>query len=108
MPPFGVPPGVGAMGGMVLPGAPVLSGEAMEKLLQFRFLDELLSQFAFPPEIGLGGIRCPKCRNFIRLQCPQCKRPVSQNWRFCPYDGTKLPPAPEKCPKCGAPLPKAK
>jgi hypothetical protein len=108
MPPFGVPPGVGAMGGAVLPGVPILSGEAMEKLLQFRFLDELLSRFAFPPEIGLGGIRCPKCRNFIRLQCPQCKRLVSPNWRFCPYDGTKLPPAPEKCPKCGAPLPKPK
>jgi hypothetical protein len=108
MPPFGVPPGVGAMGGAVLPGVPILSGEAMEKLLQFRFLDELLSRLVFPPEIGLGGIRCPKCRNFIRLQCPQCKRSVSPDWRFCPYDGTKLPPAPEKCPKCGAPLPKPK
>jgi len=106
MPPFGVPPGVGVMGGAVLPGPPMLSGEAMEKLLQFRFLDELLSRLAFPPEIGLGSIRCPKCRNFIRLQCPQCKRSVSPNWRFCPYDGTKLPPSPEKCPECGAPLPK--
>ncbi len=105
MPPFA---GIGAIGGMMLPGAPVLSGEAMEKLLQFRFLDELLSRLVFPPEIGLGGIRCPKCRNFIRLQCPQCKRLVLPNWRFCPYDGTKLPPAPEKCPKCGAPLPKPK
>ncbi|MFA0758590.1 MAG: hypothetical protein KEFWMYNX_002455 [Candidatus Fervidibacter sp.] len=108
-----VPPRVGAMGGVVLPGVPVLSKEAMEKLLEFRFWDEflareLLSRFAFPPEIGLGGIRCPKCRHFIRLQCPQCKRSVSPNWQFCPYDGTKLPPAPEKCPKCGAPLPKPK
>jgi hypothetical protein len=106
MPPFGVPPWVGVMGGAVLPGPPMLSGEAMEKLLQFRFLDELLSRLAFPTEIGLGSIRCPKCHHLIRLQCPQCKRSVSPNWRFCPYDGTKLPPSPEKCPECGAPLPK--
>jgi hypothetical protein len=105
MPPFGVPPGVGAMGGVGLPGVTVLSGEAIEKLLAFRFLDELL-KLGSPPEVRVGEIRCPKCRNFIRLQCPKCKRPVSQNWRFCPYDGTKLPPAPEKCPKCGAPLSK--
>jgi len=98
MPPFA---GIGAMGGVMLPGAPVLSGEAMEKLLEKLLV-------VFPSEVRVGEIRCPKCRNFIRLQCPQCKRPVSQNWRFCPYDGTKLPPAPEKCPKCGAPLPKAK
>ena len=105
VPPFGVPPGVGAMGGMILPGIPMLSGEAMEKLRQLGILHEFMSWFLNPDEIGLGGIRCPECRSFIRLLCPQCKRSVAPNWRFCPYDGTKLPPA-EKCPKCGAPLPK--
>ena len=104
MPPFGAPPGVGAMGGMVLPGAPV--PETMTKLLQFHFSEGLLLQPPIAIELVSVAVRCPKCRHLIRFECPQCKRLMSQTWRFCPYDGTKLPPSPEKCPKCGAPLPK--
>jgi len=105
VPPFGMPSGVGATGGMMLPGVLMLSGEVMEKLRQLGILHEFLSWFSRPDEIGLGGIRCPECSSFIRLLCPHCKRSMAPNWRFCPYDGMKLPPA-EKCPKCGAPLPK--
>ncbi len=105
VPPFGMPSGVGATGGMMLLGVLMLSGEVMEKLRQLGILEEFLSWFSRPDEIGLGGIRCHECRSFIRLLCPQCKRSMAPNWRFCPYDGTKLPLA-EKCPKCGAPLPK--
>jgi hypothetical protein len=104
VPPFGAPPGVGAMGGMVLPGAPV--PETMTKLLQFHFSEGLLLQPPIAIELVSVAVRCPKCRHLIRFECPQCKRLMSQTWRFCPYDGTKLPPSPEKCPKCGAPLPK--
>ena len=47
---------------------------------------------------------CPKCGASIQRTCPQCKRPMQLYWQFCPFDGTKLPPAPEKCPKCGEQL----
>jgi len=105
MPPFGVPPWVGAMGGidMVL-RIPV--PEAARELLKFHFPEGLLLQPPIAIELVSVAVRCPKCHHLIRLQCPQCKRSVSPNWRFCPYDGTKLPPSPEKCPECGAPLPK--
>jgi hypothetical protein len=105
MPPFGAPTGISGMGGMVL-RVPV--PEAARKLLEFRFPEGLLLHPPIAVEVISPAVRCPKCRHLIRFECPQCKRPVSQNWRFCPYDGTKLPPAPEKCPKCRAPLPKAK
>ena len=108
MPPFGAPTGIGAMGGMVLRVPVPEAAEAARKLLEFRFPEGLLLHPPIAVEVISPAVRCPKCRNFIRLQCPQCKRLVSPNWRFCPYDGTKLPPAPEKCPKCGAPLPKPK
>lgn len=49
---------------------------------------------------------CPKCKELIRYDCPQCKRLMQLDFSFCPYDGTKLPPLPEKCLKCGASLPK--
>ncbi len=48
--------------------------------------------------------RCLKCGTVIRRNCPHCKRPMGHDWRFCPYDGKELPPAPQKCPKCGAEL----
>jgi hypothetical protein len=108
MPPFGAPTGIGAMGGMVLRIPVPEAAEAARKLLEFRFPEGLLLQPPIAVELVSVAVRCPKCRHLIRLQCPQCKRSVSPNWRFCPYDGTKLPPAPEKCPKCGAPLPKPK
>jgi len=108
MPPFGAPTGIGAMGGMVLRVPVPEAAEAARKLLEFRFPEGLLLHPPIAVEVISPAVRCPKCRHLIRLQCPQCKRSVSQNWRFCPYDGTKLPPAPEKCPKCGAPLPKPK
>jgi hypothetical protein len=108
MPPFGVPPWVGAMGGidMVLRIPVPEAAEAARKLLEFRFPEGLLLQPPIAVELVSVAVRCPKCHHLIRLQCPQCKRSVSPNWRFCPYDGTKLPPSPEKCPECGAPLPK--
>jgi hypothetical protein len=108
MPPFGAPTGIGAMGGMVLRVPVPEAAEAARKLLEFRFPEGLLLHPTIAVEVISPAVRCPKCRHLIRFECPQCKRPVSQNWRFCPYDGTKLPPAPEKCPKCGAPLPKPK
>lgn len=49
---------------------------------------------------------CTRCRQVVTRQCPKCNRPMEFRWNFCPFDGTKLLPAPEKCPKCGAPLPK--
>jgi hypothetical protein len=108
MPPFGAPTGIGAMGGMVLRVPVPEAAEAARKLLEFRFPEGLLLHPPIAVEVISPVVRCPKCRHLIRFECPQCKRSVSPNWRFCPYDGTKLPPAPEKCPKCGAPLPKAK
>jgi hypothetical protein len=108
MPPFGAPTGIGAMGGMVLRVPVPEAAEAARKLLEFRFPEGLLLHPTIAVEFISPVVRCPKCRHLIRFECPQCKRLMSQTWRFCPYDGTKLPPAPEKCPKCGAPLPKAK
>jgi len=49
---------------------------------------------------------CTRCRQVVIRPCPECKRPMDFHWNFCPFDGTKLPPAPQNCPKCGAPLPK--
>ena len=108
MPPFGAPTGIGAMGGMVLRVPVPEAAEAARKLLEFRFPEGLLLHPTIAVEVISPAVRCPKCRHLIRFECPQCKRLMSQTWRFCPYDGTKLPPAPEKCPKCGAPLPKPK
>lgn len=108
MPPFGAPTGIGAMGGMVLRVPVPEASEAARKLLEFRFPEGLLLHPPIAVEVISPAVRCPKCRHLIRFECPQCKRLMSQTWRFCPYDGTKLPPAPEKCPKCGAPLLKPK
>lgn len=85
-----MPPGVGgAVGGPMLramPGAPISMGAGVVIL-------------PHPSEQ-----RCPKCGTVIRHDCPQCKRPMQSDWRFCPYDGRGLPPVPKKCPKCGATL----
>jgi len=49
---------------------------------------------------------CPGCKTIIRHECPKCKNLMAWEWKFCPFDGTKLPPPPQNCPKCGRPLPK--
>ncbi len=52
------------------------------------------------------AIFCPGCGTPIHRECPKCKNLTAWEWQFCPFDGTKLPPPPQKCPKCGRPLPK--
>ena len=51
-------------------------------------------------------IFCPGCRTPVRRECPKCRNLMAWEWQFCPFDGTKLPPPPQNCPKCGRPLPK--
>ncbi len=63
-----------------------------------------LPGFAIVPD-GKPAIMCTRCRQIVTRSCPQCRRGMDFSWQFCPYDGTKLPPAPTKCPKCGTPLP---
>lgn len=61
----------------------------------------------FPPVriYAATPMSCPRCKTPIRRECPRCKELMAWEWRFCPFDGTKLAPPPEKCPNCGAPLP---
>lgn len=39
--------------------------------------------------------------NYPDLQCPQCTKPVTEQYTVCPHCGTKLRPA---CPSCAAPV----
>ncbi len=49
---------------------------------------------------------CPSCGELLPhpRMCPKCRRWMSPEWFYCPYDGTALPRPPKKCPKCGADL----
>jgi hypothetical protein len=49
-------------------------------------------------------IFCQACGTPVRRECSKCKNLMAWEWQFCPFDGTKLPPPPQKCPKCGRPL----
>jgi len=64
---------------------------------------------AMPPDwvvYTAKAIFCPGCGTPVRRECPKCKNLMAWEWKFCPFDGTKLPPPPQNCPKCGSPLPK--
>jgi len=65
---------------------------------------EIAPPVAGIPKASLPFNICTRCRQIVTRQCPKCKRPMEFFWNFCPYDGVKLPPAPEKCPKCGEQL----
>lgn len=64
--------------------------EAMERV--FR---ELPSLIAIP-----GLLFCPRCQAPFTPRCLRCRRRVQRDWRFCPYDGTKMPEK-LRCPRCG-------
>ncbi len=109
----------GMMGGPMLPGVPgapavwerhmAEAQRAVKKTVAEaqRAIAEAQKKVTMMLRLGLlypSEQRCPKCGTVIRRDCPQCKRPMAFDWRFCPYDGKELLPVPQKCPKCGAAL----
>ncbi len=86
------------------PHPPLIGPSPVPKELE-RFITPLMGwvkQFVLPTITVF--MRCPKCGESIQRACPQCKRPIQPHWQFCPFDGTRVAPIPEKCPKCGEPL----
>ncbi|HSV74515.1 MAG TPA: zinc ribbon domain-containing protein [Chthonomonadales bacterium] len=80
---------------------PEVVGEAMRgNPMLFWSAPETRSTFA-----------CPHCRGQVQVlrsrqppRCPRCDRPFHGEWRFCPFDGARRPPAPGAwrfCPLCG-------
>jgi len=56
---------------------------------------------AMPPDwvvYTAKAIFCPGCGTPVRRECPKCKNLMAWEWKFCPFDGTKLPPPPQNCP----------
>lgn len=57
---------------------------------------------------------CPNCHNTITIvrtpedvRCPKCGRVFEDDWKVCPYDGTKRPARKDEwhyCPICGKPI----
>jgi RNA polymerase subunit RPABC4/transcription elongation factor Spt4 len=61
-------------------------------------LDAMLEQ-AFRPERPVGGAPAPGGEAEQRL-CPQCQKPVQEDWTVCPYCQADLRPE-TTCPNCG-------
>jgi hypothetical protein len=104
--------GVGAIGGAFIPPAvlpqvaqPIMPPMTIPIPKAFGFVGGTPTPDLSRVYIAMA-IPCPGCGTPVRRECPKCKNLMAWEWKFCPFDGTKLPPPPQKCPKCGRPLPK--
>ncbi len=50
---------------------------------------------------GTSQYVCPRCGYLMERNCSRCQRSPNPDWNYCPYDGTRLPPFPTRCPSCG-------
>lgn len=102
-----LPKSTKTMGGIVMPPETGVFGVSPTVILPPSGIEIVPPAIVrIPSSAAMPFNICTRCRQVVTRQCPKCKRPMEFFWNFCPYDGVKLPPAPEKCPKCSAPLPK--
>jgi hypothetical protein len=104
--------GVGAIGGaFIQPAVP----QVAQLIIPPPMTVQIPKAFGFvggtpTPELSrvymAMAIFCQGCGMPVRRECPKCKNLMAWEWKFCPFDGTKLLPPPQNCPKCGRPLPK--
>ncbi|MCS7224831.1 MAG: hypothetical protein NZ959_09790 [Armatimonadetes bacterium] len=87
----------GATGGAtVLPGAP--GGPVLTPIVPPLGVPSIAMGGVLAP--SLSGLFCPRCGFFSVNKCEKCGRTGLDEWRFCPYDGTRYPERPTQCPQC--------